>query len=73
MSTTKKLGIAFVFKFPFHYTKESSEWGKLNFLTLGKFREPLICVDEILGVGVADMGAGHYNTSVRPKTSAKVR
>jgi hypothetical protein len=46
--------------------------GKLNFLTLGKFREPLIFVVEILGVGVADMEAGHYNTSVRPKTLAKV-
>ena len=65
------MGIAFVFKFPFNYIKESLEWGKLNFLTLGKFREPLILVDEILGVGVADMGAGHYNTAVRPKTSAK--
>jgi hypothetical protein len=72
MSTTIKLGKAYVLKVPFHYTKEPSEWGILNFLTLGKFREPLIFVDEILGVSVADMGAGHYNTSVRPKTSATV-
>jgi hypothetical protein len=70
VSTTKKLGIVYVFKFLLHYTKE---WGKLNFVTLGKFKKPLIFVDEILRVCVADMGAGHYNTSVRPKTSAKVR
>ena len=28
--------------------------------------------DEILVVSVADMGVAHYNTSVKPKTLAKV-
>ena len=38
----------------------------LNFVTLGQSRESPICVDDIIVVGVADMGVAHYDTSVKP-------